>query len=206
VVGRRLFGDRWSGATTADWSIENPTLGEFERAIEQLDGSTFTMLSIATQRAEGTWSLTIGGGPGGYVVIAQCSDGRSWNLKRLGADAARVMVNAGGQEGDFHASQVVTKTEVLAAGRHFWSTGELDRAQPWKEDRALVPIDGRVQAYNPTAGRERRGGCPDQWTRARPGVSALGCQRNCRHSKSRPGAPSAQTPTRRILERVVAAL
>ena len=42
-----------------------------------------------------------------------------------------VLLNAGGQEGDYPAKQIVSLDQALAAGREFFDKRRLDPAQTW---------------------------------------------------------------------------
>ena len=126
-----LFGDRWDGALNHEWRIEHASSADFEHALDRLDAKVHTLITV---QREGEQHLAIGGGAGQYVVYATFDNERFWSLLRAQAATGVVMLNAGGQEGDYPASQVVTREQARRAGLAFLGTGELDPSQRWAEN------------------------------------------------------------------------
>ncbi|WP_431045594.1 Imm1 family immunity protein [Roseateles sp. L2-2] len=65
-----------------------------------------------------------------------CSpDGQSWNLVDDSKDHVHevVLLNAGGQEGDFPLRQVIDQLQTLQAAQTFLRTGELDAFLNWEQ-------------------------------------------------------------------------
>ena len=113
-----------------DEEIDAPTIDDLDRIIEALDAKIRTMVSLYGQ--DGSF-LSIGGGEGQYVVYVSLPDEQLWNLlsnqeNRKGV----VLLNAGGQEGDFPCRQVVDKPRALRAARTFFIKGQLDTALQWE--------------------------------------------------------------------------
>jgi hypothetical protein len=126
----RVVADRWDGVLCDEDEIEAPTLEDVLRVIAALDAKTRTMVSLF---GPDNSYLCIGGGLGQYVAYASTSDGHLWNLLLDSDDRkAVVLVNPGGQEGDFPARQVLDKSRVLHAARSFFETGVLDAALRWE--------------------------------------------------------------------------
>ena len=109
----RIHGDRWNGFLNHEWHAENPSAFEYEGALLRLDAKKYTMITIA--RDDGK-HLTIGGGAGQYVVCATFDNEVFWNLVRPEPTSGVVLLNAGGQDGDFPAGQVVGLEQAHAAG------------------------------------------------------------------------------------------
>ena len=127
----RVVADRWSGLLCDESEIHAPTVDDLVRVIEELDAKTQTLVSLYGK--EGAY-LSIGGGAGQYVAYASTSDEQLWNLLSDSDDRnGIVLLNAGGQEGDFPARQVVDKLRALQAARVFFETGKLDSALRWEK-------------------------------------------------------------------------
>lgn len=127
---RRIRGDRWDGPLNHDWTIEDASPADFERALEQLDGRSRTMLTV---EGDGQRHLTVGGGAGRYVVYISFDNDDFWNLLCPIPQAGIVLLNAGGQEGDYPAKQIVDLAQARAAGRAFFDHQGLDPAQQWEK-------------------------------------------------------------------------
>jgi hypothetical protein len=126
-----LFGDRWDGVLNHDWRIEHASSADFEQALDRLDAKVHTLITV---QREGEQHLAIGGGAGQYVVYATFDNEQFWSLLRALPATGTVMLNAGAQEGDYPASQVVTMAQARSAGLVFLATGELDPSQRWEEN------------------------------------------------------------------------
>jgi hypothetical protein len=127
----RIVTDKWSGLLCDEDEIHAPTVDDLDRVIEELDAKTHTLVSLY---GESGAYLSIGGGAGQYVAYASTSDEQLWNLLSDSDDRnGIVLLNAGGQEGDFPARQVVDKVLALQAARVFFGTGKLDFALRWEK-------------------------------------------------------------------------
>lgn len=124
-----MLGDQWSGVFNQQWQSESPTSEDFLSALRSLDESRHTMLTI---QAGDEAHLTVAGGNGRYVVYATFDNEEFWNL--LGSDSSTetVMLNAGGQEGDFPTRQIVDLDKALSAGLVFLESRQLDPSQQWE--------------------------------------------------------------------------
>jgi hypothetical protein len=127
---RRILGDHWEGVLNREWSIDEASSADLDRALDQLDALTYTMVTI---QADGERHLTIGGGAGQYVVYATFDNEEFWNLLRSQPTVGTVLLNAGGQQGDFPTAHVVDKEQARAAGRAFLDACHLDPTQQWQK-------------------------------------------------------------------------
>jgi hypothetical protein len=123
-----LIGDRWSGVLDHDWTIDPATEASVDEALNNLDAKAFTMLTI--QRGDGA-HLVVGGGAGRYVVYASVARDEFWSLLRSDRADGIVLLNVGGQEGDFPAQQVVEIGQARAAAQSFLASCQLDSTQRW---------------------------------------------------------------------------
>ena len=126
----RIHGDRWDGALNDEWQVDRASDSDFEEALLRLDAQVYTMLTIWDEDDAG---LTIGGGAGRYVVYATFGNEDFWNLLRSEPADGMVLLNAGGQEGDFPANRVVDIEQAAAAGRVFLYSRRLDPSQRWQK-------------------------------------------------------------------------
>ncbi len=130
VIVRRIDGDRWEGVVNHGWIVDHASSTDLNRAIDRLDARIYTIVTI---QVDGERHLTIGGGAGQYVVYATFDNEEFWNLIRSEPSAGTVRLNAGGQEGDFPAAQVVNKEQARAAGNRFLNECLLDPVQQWQK-------------------------------------------------------------------------
>lgn len=125
-----IYGDRWEGVLNHEWRIDRASSADLARALERLDARTQTIVTI---QGDGEQHLTIGGGAGQYVVYATFDNDQFWNLLRSQPASGTILLNAGGQEGDYPAQQIVTKEQALGAGLAFLDVGALDPTQQWQK-------------------------------------------------------------------------
>jgi hypothetical protein len=127
---RRIEGDRWDGLSLNEWMIDDASVSDFDAALDRLDASTFTNVMIA---GDGEEHMGIGGGAGRYIVYATFDNEDFWNLMRNEPATGTVLLNTGGQVGDYPASQVVTVEQARTAGRTFLLSGKLDPGLRWEK-------------------------------------------------------------------------
>jgi len=125
-----IHGDRWDGVLNHEWHTDNPSEAELEHALLRLDAKQYTMVTIAADQDK---HLTIGGGAGRYVVYAAFDNEDFWNLVCPEPAGGTVLLNAGGQEGDFPAAQIVTLEQARAAALVFLNSRQLDPGQQWEK-------------------------------------------------------------------------
>lgn len=118
--------------------VAHPDWEQIEAAIRALDGDTRTDVALraSNENPADTPHMMIGGGnEGRYVVYATYDGRRLFDLLRADADSDSddedMRVVAGGQEGIFHAREVVDLTTALAAARAFALDGELASGLNW---------------------------------------------------------------------------
>ncbi len=121
--------DRWSGKTYDLVEATHPALDETEAAFARLDGRVRTLLSLYGADA----SLMVGGGAGRYIVSHQFGD-HSWTLTTPAAKAGRVLLAAGGQEGEYPEHLIVDRETALRALRAFFVDGSRDAGLDWEQD------------------------------------------------------------------------
>lgn len=128
----RVIADNWEGVYCGEDEIRHPSLADIDQIVDALDAKVRTLVTIYGQ--DGCY-LTIGGGSGQYVVYASICDEQLWNLLSSGEDKDKgtVLLNAGGQEGDFPLRQVVSKSQMLQATHTFFLTGQLDSTLLWEK-------------------------------------------------------------------------
>lgn len=125
----RIHGDRWAGVLNHEWHLDAPTFDDVNRALDRLDAKIYTMLTL---QGVGEQQMTIGGGAGRYIVYATSENEEFWNLLRPAAGDDIVFLNAGGQEGDYPARQVVNIVQARAAARKFFAQQQRDPDQTWE--------------------------------------------------------------------------
>jgi hypothetical protein len=124
-----LLTDQWHGVTCDEICIESPQDADVTRSIEALDAASRTTLTL--ERAEA--SMTVGGGQGRYVVFVRVGDDEEfWNLLSEADATGVVMINIGGQEGDFPARQVVDHEKATRAALCFLESGRRDATLTWE--------------------------------------------------------------------------
>lgn len=126
----RVVADKWAGVLCDEEEVQPLSLDELSRAVEALDAKTRTMVTVFG--VDNSYLCT-GGGSGRYVAYVSASDGQLWNLLLDDERKGVILLNVGGQEGDFPARQVLDKSHVLQAGRTFFETGTLDPALRWEK-------------------------------------------------------------------------
>jgi len=125
-----LVADIWTGVDCEEEEVRSPSIPDLEYAITALDASVRT--TVCLYGIDGSF-LTIGGGGGQYVVYVTTPDEQFWNLLAEDSDLKGIiLINIGGQEGDFPARQVVNEQRALQASRTFFRSGELDSSLRWE--------------------------------------------------------------------------
>jgi len=127
-----IHGDKWRGVLSDDWRVEHPSWDQLNEAIQRMDAKVYTLVTI---QGPGEQHLAIGGGAGRYVVYATFDNYEFWKL--LDATAVRtdspVILNAGGQEGDYPAREIVDLIQAQTAARSFFARRELDPTLSWEK-------------------------------------------------------------------------
>lgn len=125
-----IHGDSWRGVLNDEWHVDAPSCDEVSKAIERLDAKAFTMVTI---QGPGEQHLAVGGGAGRYVVYATFDNCDFWNLLAATVDDRTVLLNAGGQEGDYPACQIVDLDQAQRAARAFFEGLQLEPSLRWQK-------------------------------------------------------------------------
>lgn len=129
MSARSIHGDSWHGALNDGWHFDHPSWDDVENAIVRLDAKTYTLVTI---QGVGEQHMGIGGGAGHYVVYATFDGNDFWNLLNSETKDGLVLLNAGGQEGEYSRKQVLDLQSVLIAARAFFSDSRLDSGLQWE--------------------------------------------------------------------------
>lgn len=125
-----MQGDSWRGVLNDEWHVDDPSWDDVSRAIQRLDAKTFTMVTI---QRPGEQHLSVGGGGGQYVVYATFDNGDFWNLVSRTVDDGTVLLNAGGQDGEYPARQIVDLHQAQTAARAFFENTQLEPSLCWQK-------------------------------------------------------------------------
>ncbi|WP_322418009.1 hypothetical protein [Mesorhizobium huakuii] len=127
----KILYDNWIGNICHEREMDFPKLSDVYDVIDMLDAKTRTILSLYGR--DGSF-LTIGGGAGQYVVYASMSDEQLWNLHPIDAKSDRkIILNAGGQEGEYSSHQIVGKETVIQSAASFFFHGTLEPSNQWEK-------------------------------------------------------------------------
>jgi hypothetical protein len=134
AVERMTF-DLWCGIKCKEELVCNPGVEQFERALQGLDGNKRTLLCLESAKGP---QLVVGGGDGGYIVYIAFSDMEFWNLLSDIESDERVLITAGGQQGDYPLRQVVDKQRAYQAGVAFLRHGGLAENLKWESKNSSL--------------------------------------------------------------------
>ena len=98
--------------------------------MKRLDAKEYTTVTLC---GDDDAHLAIGGGAGQYVVYATYDNIKFWNLLSGAPSGTVILLNVGGQEGNYQARQVIPMDAALHAARVFFETGQLDPESIWEE-------------------------------------------------------------------------
>jgi hypothetical protein len=128
----RMTVDLWCGIKCKEELVCNPSVEQFEHALQGLDGNKRTLLCVESAKGP---QLVVGGGDGGYVVYIAFSDMEFWNLLSDIESDERVLITAGGQQGDYPLSRVVERQRAYQAGIAFLRHGSLAEELKWEKQK-----------------------------------------------------------------------
>lgn len=126
----RIVTDQWRGVYCNEQEMHSPSISDIDRAIKALDAETHTIASLYGQNGA---YLNVGGGNGKYIVYVSTKEGELWNLLSGSEDVGVILLNVGGQEGDFPARQVVGKDFASRAAETFFGSGKMDADLMWEK-------------------------------------------------------------------------
>lgn len=113
-------------------TIKNPSLDQVEQAIRALNGGNRTIVTVAIGRDA---HLAVGGGSDDrYVVYATFDNVTFHNLQGQRTENGTVLLNVGGQEGEYPAKTIVEIEVALTAARSFSRNARLDPSLNWVEE------------------------------------------------------------------------
>jgi len=121
--------DCWQGSESDNIVIDNPSWEQIETAVRNLDGERRTIVSL---QGEAEAHLVVSGGSlGRYVVYATYDNENFFSLCSINENASPVLLNVGGQDGDYPSKIVVELPAALAAANDFADFGRMDATQRW---------------------------------------------------------------------------
>jgi hypothetical protein len=124
-----MITDEWQGVRNHEQEVANPPMEAIEQAVLALDASVRTL--VVLEVGEGASHMAVGGGSGHYVVYMTDDNVQFEQLTNDSGDNARVLLCAGGQEGEYAKCFVVDLDAALMAVRHYVREGEADRSLRW---------------------------------------------------------------------------
>ena len=130
MVVKKVFEDDWEGTRSNDSEWACVGINEVLQAINRLNGRNKTLVELIVDDAK---YLTIGGGNEGryvcYITIGQ----RMHNLLNPNAvPEGRVMIVAGGQQGDYEGRLCCNLEAVRKAVEYFAFHAKLNPDQNWE--------------------------------------------------------------------------
>lgn len=125
-----LVRDLWDGLHCKCEETANPSICEVVEAIDALDADQRTMITLFGPNGE---HLVVGGGNGQYVCFISTSDDELWNLKDEHAVCENpVLLNVGGQQGDYLPKNVVDRDMIVQAATEFFDGGRRANSLGWE--------------------------------------------------------------------------
>ncbi len=121
--------DEWQGVRNFEQEFATPTIQAIEQAVTGLDASVRTLVIL--ELGTGAAHMAVGGGRGQYVVYMTDDNVRFQQLTDDSDGDARVLLCAGGQEGEYPKRLVVDLDAALRAVRHYAREGEGDPSLRW---------------------------------------------------------------------------
>lgn len=129
---KKIIYDIWDNMDCDEAIIIFPTCDDVKKIIKLLDEKRYTLMSLYGD--DGSY-ISIGGGNGKYVVYVSTTDNSLWNLLSKDNDKKTILLNIGGQKGDFFPYQIVNKEDVLQAACIFFESGRLDLSLHWEKQK-----------------------------------------------------------------------
>ena len=129
---QRLTICEWRGGTVTETIIEQPRWEAVESAIRALNNRERNDVYLFPASAGPDTYLCVGGGAGRYVVSGSVGNQEFPTIldpSRATRPPERLTV--GGQEGEYHARQVVDLATALTAARAFFESGGFGDSVTW---------------------------------------------------------------------------
>ena len=133
LLKHELIADDWKGLSDQGYAIKQPSPDQIEQAVRELNGDNKTLVPVGIG---GEAHLAVGGGADGqYVVYATFDNQTFHNLLGHADEAGTVLLNVGGQEGEYPANTVVGIDVALVAVKSFSRDRGLDPSLNWREEQ-----------------------------------------------------------------------
>ena len=123
--------EMWEGPLSKRERLSEATPRALREALSRLDGNRTDCVWI---EIEDVGTLSIGGGPSGFVVLSFPSDGSSSHVVTGEDDGTTVELQVGGQTGIYPSVMVLPATSAFEIAERFLLSGAFDPALKWVED------------------------------------------------------------------------
>jgi hypothetical protein len=125
-----MIADEWHGVRNHEHELENPPMEAIEHAVAALDASVRTL--IVLEVGQGEAHMAVGGGNGNYVVYMTDDNIRFQQLTSDELDdGSKVLLCAGGQEGEYAKRFIVGLDAALRAVRYYARKAGADPSLQW---------------------------------------------------------------------------
>lgn len=121
--------DEWNDLSLSESTIRDPKYEDVSAALHRLDAKKYTMLTcVACDNS----TLVVGGGSGAYIVYYSPDDLVFYILLGNESASGSIVINIGGQEGDYSQRHVIDIDCALKALKFFYTTAQMDEEQKWE--------------------------------------------------------------------------
>jgi len=125
-----MLADHWVGVLDQGDEITDPDMTKIEQAIRALDGSERTLVLLKT---DGVAHMGIGGGTANVYFVYVTFDDVEFLAPTIPVTEPGTMVmNIGGQEGEYSKEHCVDLAVALSAARAFAASGILEPSINWR--------------------------------------------------------------------------
>lgn len=122
--------DEWSEAVDNGSKELNPSWEQVEAAILSLDGISRTIVKLTLD--EDAYLIVAGGSDENYMVFATKDNGVLSHLTDESKPASRILLDVGGQPGEYAAKRCVSSGTALAAAKTYFENGQLRSDLKWE--------------------------------------------------------------------------
>lgn len=124
--------DEWNERVDRGSSIANPIWEQVEEAICRLDGKNHTIVTL--RLGDESYMMIAGGWQGCYLVIETNDNMTFSNLADPLKSDNPVMMDIGGQPGEYAQRRCVSFTIAMDAANTYFETGQLKTGLTWERD------------------------------------------------------------------------
>lgn len=124
-----VFSDEWEGSRARSIKADIQDGDELVRLIDRLDGQRYTIVRL---QGDPEHDLTVGGGGKEFIVYASLGADEFAILLNPAGGERLIILNVGGQEGEYRTDEVVDKGSALACASTFLRTQQLDQGFQWR--------------------------------------------------------------------------